>query len=138
MLNQSAAPARLIAKRFAPISDNSREPQKLSLNERIAALPWRGTKRGEKVMLSLSGAATAAGIAKSTIWRAIKSGRVSATKTETGSYQIDAAELFRVFPAANKTASTKQDATPERNASAALEAQIGALKEVGSLLREQL
>jgi hypothetical protein len=60
-------------------------------------------------------------------------------KTETGSYKIDAAELFRVFPAANKNGAMKQDATVvERVASAALEAQMSALKEVGSLLREQL
>ena len=90
-------------------------------------------------MLSLSGAANAAGLAKSTIWRAIKSGRISASKTETGGYQIDAAELFRVFPAASKNAAMKQDAAAlERASMAVLEAQITALKEVGSLLREQL
>jgi hypothetical protein len=90
-------------------------------------------------MLSLSEAATAAGIAKSTIWRAIKSGRVSASKTETGCYQIDAAELFRVFPATNKHAAMKQDGTAaERAAAAVLEAQISALKDVSALLREQL
>jgi hypothetical protein len=139
MLNQSAAPARLIAKRFAPISDNSPEPQKLSLNERIAALPWRGTKRGEKIMLSLSEAATAAGIAKSTIWRAVKSGRVSATRTALGTYQVDPAELFRVFPAMPKNVEMKQPAPAmETGLIPALEAQISALKEVGSLLKEQL
>src|SRR5262249_58642083 len=62
MLN-SSEPAKLIAQRFAPysISDSSPEFPKPSLNARIAALPWRATKRGEKIMLSLSEAAVAAG-----------------------------------------------------------------------------
>jgi hypothetical protein len=139
MLNQSEAPARVIAKRFAPISDNSPEPQKLSLNARIAALQSRGTKRVERVMLSLSEAAIAAGIAKSTIWRAVKAGRISATRTVTGTYQVDPAELFRVFPAMPKNGEMKQPALAvETGAMAALEGQISALKEVSSLLREQL
>jgi hypothetical protein len=102
-----------IAERFAPwrdVSFEALEAKKPIVKPFTATLPWHGAHRGETNMLSLSGAATAAGIAKSTIWRAIKSGRVSATKTETGSYQIDAAEVFRVFPAANKSASMKQDA----------------------------
>jgi len=139
MLNQPAAPARVIAKRFAPVSDNLPEPQKLSLNARIATLPWRATKRGEKVMLSLSEAATAAGIAKSTIWRAVKAGRVSASRTALGTYQVDPAELFRVFPATPKNTEMKQPAPDtETGAVAALEGQISALKEVSSLLKEQL
>lgn len=36
--------------------------------------------------------------AKTTILDAIKSGRLSATKDENGRYQIDPAELFRVYP----------------------------------------
>jgi excisionase family DNA binding protein len=47
--------------------------------------------------LSLRDAAEQAGVGKSTIWRAIKSGRMSATRTEEGGYLIDPAELFRVF-----------------------------------------
>ena len=49
-------------------------------------------------MFSLSEAAKVAGQSKSTIWRAVKAGRVSATKTDTGDYPIDPAELHRVFP----------------------------------------
>ena len=90
-------------------------------------------------MLSLSEAAIAAGIAKSTIWRAVKSGRISATRTVTGTYQVDPAELFRVFPAMSKNVEMKQPApTRETGAMAALEGQINALKEVSSLLKEQL
>jgi len=141
MLNLAEAPARLIAERFAPhpVSDSSPEPQKLSLNARIAALPWHGSKRGEKIMLSLSEAATAAGIAKSTIWRAIKTGRISAIRTVTGTYKVDPAELFRVFHAMPTNGEMKQSAMAvETGAMAALDAQISALKEVSSLLKEQL
>lgn len=47
---------------------------------------------------SLGEAAKAAGVAKGTISKALKSGKLSyASKTSAG-YQIDPSELFRVFP----------------------------------------
>jgi hypothetical protein len=46
-------------------------------------------------MLNLSDAAKVSGQSKSTIWRAVNSGRLSATRTYTGDYQIDPAELHR-------------------------------------------
>jgi ArsR family metal-binding transcriptional regulator len=141
MLNIADAPARLIAHRFAPqpVSASSPEAHTLSLTQRIAALKGQRTKRGEKIMLSLSEAATAAGIAKSTIWRAIKAGRISASRTHAGIYQVDPAELFRVFPATPKGGDMKQTAMAmEIGAMVALEGQISALKEVSSLLKEQL
>jgi hypothetical protein len=141
MLNLAEAPVRLIAERFAPPppSNSSSEPQMLSLTERIATLQGHRTKRGEKTMLSLSEAAAAAGIAKSTIWRAIKTGRISASRTHLGTYELDPAELFRVFPATPKDGDLKQAAMAIAPvAMAALEAQIGALKEVSNLLKEQL
>ena len=49
-------------------------------------------------VLSLREAAEQAGTSKSTIWRAIKSGRMSATRTDDGGFAIDPAELFRAFP----------------------------------------
>jgi hypothetical protein len=57
---------------------------------------------GNSMSMTLQEAATVAGIAKSTIWRAIKSGRVSTTKTDTGDYRIEPAKLFRAFPATDK------------------------------------
>ena len=141
MLNLAEAPVRLIAERFAPLppSDSSSEPQASTLTERIASLQKHRTKRGERTMLSLSEAATTAGIAKSTIWRAIKTGRISASRTYMGTYEVDPAELFRVFPATPKDGDMKQAAMAIAPvAMAALEAQIGALKEVSSLLKEQL
>jgi excisionase family DNA binding protein len=47
---------------------------------------------------SLRQAAQQAGTSKSTILRAIQSGRLSATRTDDGGYSIDPAELFRVYP----------------------------------------
>ena len=47
---------------------------------------------------TLGDAAKAVGKSKTTLHRAIKSGRVPATKLEDGSYAIDPSELHRVFP----------------------------------------
>src|SRR5450830_1119571 len=88
-------------------------------------------------MFSLSEAASAAGISKSTLWRAITSGRVSATRTDTGDYRVDPSELHRVFPPA--TAETRP--TPPKmkaETAALLEAQICGLKDTAALLRSQL
>ncbi len=49
---------------------------------------------------SLSDAAKATGKNKTTIQRAIKNGKISASKGESGAYEIDPAELHRVFPPA--------------------------------------
>lgn len=50
------------------------------------------------MQLSLSAAAKEVGRSKSTLSRAIGQGRMSATRCDDGSYQIDPAELYRVFP----------------------------------------
>lgn len=47
---------------------------------------------------TLGDAAKASGKSKTTIHRAIKSGKISANKADDGSYSIDPAELHRVFP----------------------------------------
>lgn len=48
---------------------------------------------------SLSDAAKATGKNRTTIQRAIKSGKISASKNGNGAYEIEPAELHRVFPA---------------------------------------
>ena len=53
-------------------------------------------------------AAEQAGTSKSSIWRAIKSGRLSATKTDGRDYSIDAAELFRAFPPRSEAETLEQ------------------------------
>lgn len=47
---------------------------------------------------TLNAAAKLSGRAKSTISKAIKEGRLSATKNEKGGFEIDGSELSRVFP----------------------------------------
>ena len=72
---------------------------------------------------SLREAAEQAGASKSTIFRAIKAGRLSAARDDDGNFSIDPAELFRVYPprssatvpAQLETRSEGQDATPYRN-----------------------
>lgn len=48
-------------------------------------------------MLTLGQAARLAGTSKTTLTRSIKSGRLSAIRLDDGSYQIDPAELCRVY-----------------------------------------
>lgn len=61
---------------------------------------------------SLSEAAKATGKNKTTIQRAIKNGKISAAKSDIGSYEIDPSELHRVFP----PATTQRDAQhPQSN-----------------------
>src|SRR3954466_6102931 len=48
--------------------------------------------------LSLREAAEQTGTSKSTIFRAIRAGRLSADKDSDGNFAIDPAELFRVYP----------------------------------------
>jgi len=47
---------------------------------------------------TLGTAAAATGLNKSTILRAIKAGKISAARNEHGEWQIDPAELHRVYP----------------------------------------
>jgi septal ring factor EnvC (AmiA/AmiB activator) len=63
---------------------------------------------------TLSDAATATGKNKATIQRAIKSGKISASKGFSGSYEIDPSELHRVFPVATKNDTQRIYAT-QRN-----------------------
>tara|TARA_R110001592_G_scaffold90460_2_gene265946 strand:- start:10975 stop:11574 length:600 start_codon:yes stop_codon:yes gene_type:complete len=60
--------------------------------------------------LTLGQAAKEAGISKPSLSAAIKKGRLSASKNDSGVYEIDPAELFRVYP-------KKQEANPLDNSS---------------------
>lgn len=88
--------------------------------------------------LSLSQAAKTAGKSKSTINRAIKSGKLSATRHDDGTYTIAASELFRVFPTGTLEGSGWSDAhpPPEPDAAAirieALEAALQREREVNA------
>ena len=50
------------------------------------------------MVYTLGEAAKVTGKSKATISKAIKSGRISATKGETGAFKIDPSELHRVYP----------------------------------------
>jgi predicted site-specific integrase-resolvase len=51
----------------------------------------------------LAEAAQATGLNRSTILRAIKSGRISGTRDEFGAWRVEPVELHRVFPEAQAT-----------------------------------
>ena len=70
--------------------------------------------------LSLREAAQQTGTSKSTILRAIQSGRLSAARTDDGGYAIDPAELFRVYqPRPDTGADQSADAKSGQAATAA-------------------
>jgi hypothetical protein len=84
----------------------------------------------EQAVFTLGEAAKAVSRSKSTLSKAIKSGRLSCMSREGGEYQIDAAELFRVFPV-NSSVNPKIERleTSEGNGrTAILEAQLAGLR----------
>src|SRR5215813_12004828 len=82
---------------------------------------------------TLGTASQATGCAKSTILRAIKAGRISATRDDLGQWQIDPAELFRVFPPLALPGATPQPAPMER--AATTDMLVSELRQVISDLR---
>ncbi len=79
-------------------------------------------------MLTMGQAAKEAGTSKATLSRAIATGRLSATRNDKGGWDIQPAELFRVFPRNTVTGSgnsdVKQTATPSQAPFATLETAI--------------
>jgi hypothetical protein len=68
--------------------------------------------------IGLREAAAATGVNRSTIYRAWKAGRVSATRTETGQIEIEPAELFRVFSPVAQQQCAQHAAHPRAQANA--------------------
>ena len=67
------------------------------------------------MVYTLGEGAKATGKSKATISKAIKNGRVSARKDETGTFHIDPSELHRVYPpAASSEQKETHVNTPER------------------------
>jgi hypothetical protein len=98
-------------------------------------------------LISLGQAAKLAGLGKTTLARAIKAGRLSATRRDDGGYQIDIAELERVYPLRSPTEATPATGTgtalmvhPATGdaASAVLSGEIEALRATAALMREQI
>jgi hypothetical protein len=61
------------------------------------------------MFFSLGQAAKEVGVAKSTVSKALSSGRLSYAEKSSAGYKIDPAELFRVFP---KASATRSDELP--------------------------
>lgn len=64
--------------------------------------------------LTLSQAAKALGKSKSTLNRAIKTGRLSATRNEDGTFSINPAELYRAFPEPSENARQERPREQDR------------------------
>jgi excisionase family DNA binding protein len=94
-------------------------------------------------MHTLGTAAKAAGVSKSAVYRALKSGKLSGSRTETGDYRIDESELFRWRDAFLSTKrSEPAQKQPETGLTqpetAALQAQIAGLKQIIELMQSQM
>jgi excisionase family DNA binding protein len=84
------------------------------------------------VALTTQQAAELVGKNRSTIWRAIKRGRVSAAKTETGDYIIEPAELERAFGPLQRRNEMRDDAlrpTATGNETSTLRVETNMLRE---------
>ena len=57
---------------------------------------------------TLGEAAKACGMSKATLSKAVKSGKISATKNADGSFSIEAVELHRVYPITVETVESEQ------------------------------
>ena len=98
------------------------------------------TQYGTMPELSLSQAAKLTGKSKSTINRAIKTGKLSAARNEDGSYSIDPAELARAFDIDPPEGAKRRDAEPDGTRLleriAALEAMLNREREISADLKE--
>ncbi|SNR74489.1 hypothetical protein EYF88_17240 [Paracoccus sediminis] len=90
--------------------------------------------------LSLSQAAKLTGKSKSTINRAIKTGKISATRHQDGSYSIDPAELSRAFSMEPEGGAKRSDAEPDGTRLLerieALESMLNREREISADLKE--
>jgi hypothetical protein len=85
-------------------------------------------------MLTLTQAAQQANRTRSTLFKAIKSGRLSATKDEQGHFLIDPSELSRVYNTVNVSLVVQTEQADTSANTSAMEA----LKRENELLRKQL
>ncbi|WP_139341791.1 MerR family transcriptional regulator [Roseomonas mucosa] len=98
--------------------------------------PMNDFTPGQPVTFTLGAAAKAAGVSKPTLSKAISSGRLSAEKLEDGSFRIQAAELFRVYPPDSQaTAKVDESATPKTDP--LLAGEVDRLRERLAMLTEE-
>ena len=88
-------------------------------------------------LLTIAQAARTVGVARSTIYSHLRSGKLSATRTPTGERRIDTSELTRVYgPVENTTQSDVVSPTPLDVA--ILQTRIEALEAQNRLLRDEI
>ena len=91
---------------------------------------------------TLNEAAKATGKSKTTIHRALKSGKVSAVKRDNGAYAIEPAELHRVFPPVpterNEERSNRNDAEYLCNDQGTLRIQLETIEKERERERQKL
>ncbi len=88
---------------------------------------------------TLGTAAKTTGKSKTTISNAIKKGKISAKRNAHGAYEIDPAELHRVYPLTGQEDSNSgQNETPEKNTvNSALQVEVEILKQERERERQQ-
>jgi len=90
--------------------------------------------------LAAAGAAT--GLSKTTIFRAIKSGKISGNKDANGQWQVEPAELHRVYPpfaeAAESTDAPRHNALVHVTPAAELELKFAVLEARVTYLKDAL
>jgi hypothetical protein len=93
--------------------------------------------------ITLREASEKVGVTRQTLMKAIKTGRVSAEKSENGEWRIEPVELFRVWPPVNEVQQPLQDTltggdTPSLQAeNRLLREQVAELREERNAWREQ-
>jgi excisionase family DNA binding protein len=88
-----------------------------------------------ETLLSLSEAGKLVGVSKSTIWRAIKSGKLSAaTKNDDGEFRIEPSELHRAFAETKRAAKVASMVKGDEATAARLEG----LEQMLAFAKEQL
>ena len=88
-------------------------------------------------LLTIAQAARTVGVARSTIYSHLKSGKLSATRTPTGERRIDTSELARVYGAVGHTTQSNV-VSPASLDVAILQARIEALEAQNRLLWDEV
>lgn len=85
---------------------------------------------GNSVYLTLGQAAEMCGWSKGAISKAIKSGKMSVHEKTKAGFQLDPAEVLRVFPKKQETARIEQSETPSKHSvNSAVSSEVNALRE---------
>jgi len=78
-----------------------------------AALYLLNATEGKKLMHTLATAAASVGRNKTAILRALEAGKISTVKGENGEWQIDPAELHRIYPPLRSASTQGKDMYPQ-------------------------